>query len=112
MLERAGVAKIAIGDARARQKRDLQQPIEHDRDLAEEERAIDVRRQQHVIEREQRYRQYRRGAHDVEEIGQRGEAPLRLVKARDAVKETGKDDKGGQKKQQEQPTHGKTSLLA
>src|SRR6516162_5322049 len=104
MLERAGVAKIAIGDTRARQKSDLQQPIQHNRYLAEEERAVDVWRQQHVVEREQRYRQYRRGAHDVEEVGQRGEAPLRLVEARDAVDETGIDDKGGQQNHQEPPT--------
>src|SRR5260370_42359103 len=88
MLERAGVAKIAIGDARAREKGDLQQPIQYDRDLAEEERAVAVWRQQHVVEREQRYRQYRRGAHDVEEIGQRGEAPLRPVESREARNET------------------------
>src|SRR5215469_10093191 len=111
MLERAGVAKIAIGDAWARQKCDLQQPIEHDRDLAEEERAVDVRRHHHVIEREQRCRQYRRGAYDVEEIGQRGEAPLRLVEARDAVDETGIDDEGRQQNRQESPALGKPALL-
>ena len=103
VLKRAGVAEIAIGDARARQKCDLQQPIEHDRDLAEEERAVDVRRQQHVIERQQRHRQHRRGAHDVEEIGQRGEAPLRLVEAGDAVDEAGIDDEGRQQDHQEPP---------
>src|SRR5262249_1498830 len=111
MLERAGVAKIAIGDARARQKGDLQQPIQYDRDLAEEERAVDVWRQQHVVEGEQRYRQYRRGAHDVEEMGQRGEAPLRLVEAKDAVDEPGIHDEGWQKNRQEPPALGKSTLL-
>src|SRR5499427_10138924 len=111
MLERAGVAKIAIGDARARQKSDLQQPIQYNRDLAEEECAVDVWRQQHVVEREQRYRQYRRGAHDVEKIGQRGEAPLRLVEARDAVDETGIHDEGRQQNRQESPALDKPALL-
>ena len=44
MLLRARVAEIAVGDARARQEHHLQEPVEHDRDLAEEERAVDVRR--------------------------------------------------------------------
>src|SRR5262249_187160 len=62
-------------------------------------------------EREQRYRQDRRGAHDVEEIGQRGEAPLRLVEARDAVDETGIGDKSRQQNRQEPPTLGKPGLF-
>src|SRR5260221_14372957 len=111
MEKRGVVAKIGMGDAGARQKSDLQQQIQYDRDLAEEERAVDVWRQQHVVEREQRYRQYRRGAHDVEEIGQRGEAPLRLVETRDAVDETGIHDEGRQQNRQEPPALAKPALI-
>src|SRR5260370_40892902 len=100
-----------MGEGRASQKGDLHQPIQYDLDLAEEEGAVDVWRQQQVAERERRYRQYRRGAHDVEEIGQRGEAPLRLVEARDAVDETGIHDEGRQQNRQESPALGKPALL-
>ena len=86
---RAGVTEIAIGDARAREKSDLQHPVKDDRDLAEEERAVDVRRDQHVIERQQRHRQHRRGAHDVQQIGQRGKPPLCLVETGEDVDDAG-----------------------
>ena len=60
--ERARVAEVTVGDARSRQEEHLQEPIEHDRDLAEEERAVDVGRQQHIIEHQQRNGLYARGA--------------------------------------------------
>jgi hypothetical protein len=78
-LLRAHIAELAVRDARARQKRHLQEPVERDRDLAEEERAIDLRRHQDVVEHKQREREYACGLHDVEQVRQRGEAPLRGV---------------------------------
>ena len=56
-LQRARVVEIAVGDTRAAEEKHLQQPVQQDGDLAEEERAVDVGRDQHVIEREQRHRQ-------------------------------------------------------
>ena len=83
MLQRTGVAEIAVGDARAREEGHLQEPVQRDGDLAEEERAVDVRRQQHIVEHEQRDRQHRRHLDDVHQVRQRGEAPLVLVEPED-----------------------------
>ena len=77
----ADMAEVPVGDARSRQECDLQEPVEQDRGLAEEVRAIERGRDQHIVEHEQRDRQHRRGAHDIAEIGHRGEAPLGAVQA-------------------------------
>ena len=104
VLQRAGVAEIAVGDARTGQKYDLQHPVENDRDLAEEKRAVEIWRQQNVVERQQRHRQHGRGTHDVVEVGQRSETPLGLVEAGKDVNETGIDEKTGQQDDQQAPT--------
>ena len=111
VLQGARVAEIAIGDARPAEERDLQQPVEDDRDLAEEEGAVEIRRQQHVVERQQRHRQNGRGAHDVVEIGQRGEAPLRLVEAGERIDEAGIEHEHRQHHRQQPPALAKPGLL-
>ncbi len=92
-------------------RNDLQQPVEHDRDLAEEERAVDVRRQQHVVDHQQRHGQHRHGPHDGEHVGQRNEPPLGLVQTEIAVDEPGIDDEGRQHDQQEPPALGEEGIL-
>ena len=73
--------EIAVGDPGAAQEEYLQEPVEQDGDLAEEELAINVRRDQNVVDGEQRGGQHRADAEDVEEVRQRGEAPLVPVQA-------------------------------
>ena len=70
------VAEIAIGKAQRAQEEDLEEPIEDDGHLAEEERAMHVGRDQDVVEHQQRQRQHRGDAQDVEGIRQRDEAPF------------------------------------
>jgi hypothetical protein len=91
MLLRAHIAEMAIGDARSGKERHLQEPVEQDGDLAEEVLAVEQRRDQHVVERKQRDRQHRGGAHDVAQVGQRGEAPFRAMQAEGVVDEPGID---------------------
>ena len=78
-LPRAGVFEVAIGEARAAEQRDLDEPVQRDRDLPEEVDAVEDRRDQHVVDDKQRERQHRRGTEDIGEVGKRGEAPFRLV---------------------------------
>jgi hypothetical protein len=84
-MQRARVVEIAIGDARAAQQRHLQEPVQEDGDLTEEELAVDVRGQQHVIERQQRYRQHGGGTEDIVEIWNGGKSPLVAVQTDDEV---------------------------
>ena len=95
-LQRARVMEIAVGDARAAEEEHLQEPVEQDGDLAEEERAVDVGRDQHVVEREQRHRQHGRGAEDIVEVGDRGEPPLVAVQAEDQIDRGGVGEKDRQ----------------
>ncbi len=96
MLLRAHIAELAVGDARSRQERHLQEPVEDDGDLAEEVRAVDLRRHQDVVEHQQREREHGRGADDVEQVGQRGEAPLRGVQPEEKIDEARIDEEAGQ----------------
>src|SRR5665213_507501 len=84
-LTRARIVEIAIRDPRAAQKEHLQEPIEQDGDLAEEEMAVDVGREQNVVEHEQRQRQNGDGADYIEEIGDRSEPPLVAVHAENKI---------------------------
>ena len=53
MVLRARVPEQPVGDARPAEKEHLQQPVERNRNLAEEEGAVEVRRHEHVIEHQQ-----------------------------------------------------------
>src|SRR5918995_5844151 len=99
-MANARVAEVAIGNARTAQKKHLHKPVQNDRNLAEKEGAVEVGRQQDVIQHQQRDRQNRRGAEDVVKVGQRGEAPLSLVELEEIIDEPGIDDKARQKCQQ------------
>src|SRR6516165_2842963 len=68
-----------IGDPWTAQEKHLQEPIERDRDLAEEEGAKERRIQKHVIEYEQRNGEDRDRAENIAQIRQRSETPLRHV---------------------------------
>ena len=85
----ARVVEIAVGDPGAAQEEHLQKPVEQDRDLAEEEMAVDVGRDQDVIDGEQRSGQHGADAKDVEEVRQRREAPLVPVQAESEIDEPG-----------------------
>ena len=71
------VAEIPIGKPQRAQERYLQKPEQDDRDLAGEKRAMDIGGDQDVVEHQERERQYRRGAQDVQPVGQRNETPFR-----------------------------------
>ncbi len=96
-LDRAAVVEIAIGDARAAQKEHLQEPVEQDGDLAEKELAVDVGRQQHIVEHEQRQREHGRCTKDVVKIGNGRKAPLVAVQTEDEIDNRRIDDKKRQK---------------
>ena len=87
MLEDPRIMEIAVGDAGTAQEEHLQKPVEQDGDLAEEEMAVDVGCDQHVVDREQRDRQHGADAKDVEEVRQRREAPLVPVQAEGKIDE-------------------------
>ena len=65
---RPRLAEIPVGDARAAEKRGLDDEIKRDGDLAEEERGVEIRRQQHVVEHQQRNRQHRGGLDDPKQL--------------------------------------------
>ena len=85
----AGELQVADEDPRAAEQEHLQEPVEPDGDLAEEVEAVALGRDEHVVDDEQRQRQHGRGAEDVEQVGQRREAPLRLVEGKPPVDEAG-----------------------
>ncbi|GJE45244.1 hypothetical protein AEGHOMDF_4438 [Methylobacterium soli] len=99
-LPGAGIFEVAEGEAGAAEQEDLQHPVEDDRDLAEEVEAVEVGRDQHVVEHQKRQRQHARGPHDAGEIGQRGEAPLRPVELEPRVDEPGKRHEGRQQERE------------
>ena len=96
VVARARIAEIAIGDARPAQKEHLKEPIQDDRELAEEEGAEEIRRDQDVVEHQKRHRQHGDGTKDVEEIGKRGEPPLSLVELEQLIDDPGIDQETGQ----------------
>ena len=57
-LPRLGVFDVAEGEARAAQQEHLDQPVERDGDLAEEEEAEELRRDQNVVDHQQCQRQH------------------------------------------------------
>ena len=59
LMARARVLEVAIGQPRPAEQRVLHQPVEGDRDLAEEEGAVEVRREQDVVDDQQAQRQDR-----------------------------------------------------
>ena len=88
-------------DAHAAEEEHLHEPVEQDRDLAEEEGAVEIRRQQDVVEHQQRDGEHAGGAEDVVEVGQRGEAPLVPVQADNEVDQRRVNQK--ERQQQFQP---------
>src|SRR5882762_3097561 len=93
-------ADISIGDARPTQKEHLEEPVEDDRELAEEERAKKIRGNQNIVKHEQRNRQDAHCAEDTEEIGQRCKSPLALVELKQAIDARRVEKEAGQKQQQ------------
>ena len=61
-LERSRIVEVTVDDPQAAQEKHLQKPIQQDRDLAEKERSVEIRRHQHVVERKQRDRKHGRRA--------------------------------------------------
>ena len=95
-VQDARVAEVAVDDPRPGEEAHLQDPVERNRDLAEEEGAVESRRQQDVVEHQQRQRQHRGGAHDVVEVRERGEAPLGLVQVEQEIDDRRIDEEAGQ----------------
>ena len=100
-VPRARIFHVAEGEARPAEQEHLHEPVKRDRDLAEEKGAEELRRDQDVVDDEERERQRRRGAEDVEEIRQRGEAPLRAVELEEPVDAGREDEEGRQEQGQE-----------
>ena len=96
----ARVAELAVDRARADKKRDLHEPVEPDRDLAEEIGAVDLRRDQDVVQHKQGDRQNGGGLHDVEHVGQREKPPLRRMQAEQEIDEAGIDHEARQEPDQ------------
>jgi hypothetical protein len=82
------------------QKEYLKEPIEDDRELAEEERAENIRGDQNIVEHEQRNRKNAHRAKDIEEIGQRCKSPLALIELKQPIDARRVENKAGQKQQQ------------
>jgi hypothetical protein len=93
-------SEIAVRHARAAQQHDLQDPVEHDRDLAEEILAEHIRRDQKIVDDQQRHREHSRGAHDVHQVRQRGEPPFRFVEVKQEIDDAGIDDESRQEREQ------------
>ena len=53
-VARAGVLQVAEGQARAAEQEHLHEPVERDRDLAEEVEAVELRRDENVVDDEER----------------------------------------------------------
>src|SRR5262249_6705914 len=68
-----------------------------DGDLSEEERAVNIRRQQDVVDRQQRDRERCRGPKQIVEIGYGCESPFVAVQPNDEINQ----GRIGQKKRQE-----------
>ena len=101
VLRERAYLHVAEGEARPAEQEHLHEPVKRDRDLAEEKGAEELRRDQDVVDDEERERQRRRGAEDVEEIRQRGEAPLRAVELEEPVDAGREDEEGRQEQGQE-----------
>ena len=99
-VARAGIFQVAEGEPRAAQQEHLDQPVEGDGDLAEEEGAPQLRRDEDVIHHQQGDRQDGRGPEDVEEIRQGREAPLGPVEVGEPVDHAGEGDEGRQEQRQ------------
>src|SRR5215475_7345948 len=93
-------AEIAIGYAWPTEKEHLEEPVEDNRELAEEKRAEKIWGNQNIVEREQRSREHADGAEDVVEIGQRCKPPLALVELKHAIDDRCVEKEPGQKQQQ------------
>ena len=87
LLARARIAEIAIGDARASEEEHLEEPVDDDRGLAEEEGAVKIRREQDVVEHQQRDRHHACRTENIEKIRQRREAPFGVVEMKERVDE-------------------------
>src|SRR6202022_1641757 len=71
------ITKIEVRKAQRAQGKHFKQPVENDRDLAEKETAIDIRRHENVIENQHRNGQHRSRAQNIQRSRQRNEAPFR-----------------------------------
>ena len=100
VMTRAGIAEIAIGDARAAQEDVLEDPVQRDRDFAEKELPEHVGRDQDIVEHQKRNGQHRRRAQDVHQVRKRGKAPLRFVQMEQIIDDPGVGDEPGQEEQQ------------
>ena len=96
----AGVFHVAEGQPRTPEERHLNQPVEGDRDLAEEVEPEELRRDKHVIGDQKREGQHGGGAEDVGQVGQGGEAPLGAVELEVPVDQPGEDHEGRQEQGQ------------
>ena len=99
-LQRPRIVKIAVGDARAAEEEHLQDPVQQDRDLAEEERAVNIRRQQNVIERHQRNGEDGRSPEYIEQVGDRRESPFALMQLEEEINRRGVNQKERQERQE------------
>jgi hypothetical protein len=66
------------------------------RNLAEEKAAVEIWRQNNVIEHQQGNRKYGRGANDAGKLEQRREPPFGSMQTKDKINNPGIDDDAGQ----------------
>jgi hypothetical protein len=72
----AGVAVPAIGQAHPGEREHLHEPVDHDGGVVEEEGAVDVGREEDVVEHQQRHGEHAPRPQNVQEIRDRDEPPL------------------------------------
>src|SRR5258708_38911556 len=76
MMNCPRVTKIAIGKAQGAQEKNLEKPVKHDGDFAEEKCAVNIRRNENVVKYQKRHGQHRRRAQNIQRVRQRNEAPF------------------------------------
>ena len=75
----AHLSQVAVQKSRRAEEANLKQPIQKDRQLAEEEPAKSIRRHEKIVEHEERQAENRRRPRDHRQIHQRDEPPLGSV---------------------------------
>jgi hypothetical protein len=83
----SGIFEVAERQAWPAEQRHLNEPVKGDRDLAEEIKPKELRRDEDVIGHQQRESQDARSPEDVEQVRQRREAPLGPVEVAEPVDE-------------------------
>src|SRR5262249_10133702 len=101
VLKGARVAEVPVGDPQSEQKENLQEPVQYDRQLAEEKRSVEVWRQQNVVEGEQGQRQDGRNLYDAHRIGKGRKSPFVLKQPKDRI-DARRIENEARKQQQEQ----------